>query len=107
MTYELPGGSICIANQSLTIVNSNFLDLTPDAIASLYLRSANVTFKTATFVGNKQATAGMHYCLHKKTWVDQQRNLKLAQNHIAAMLIYILDISRLLRGEAFRLKLEM
>ena len=57
-TYTLPGGTISIADQDLTIVNSNFVNLNASAPASLILSGVNATIQTANFTGNSQAAAG-------------------------------------------------
>ena len=62
-TYSLPGGTISIADQALTIVNSNFLNLNASAPASLVLSGVNATIQTANFTGNLQAAAGESTCL--------------------------------------------
>jgi len=57
---NLPGAAVSISDQAVTIVDSNFLDLTPSAEASLIFSASNVTIQTANFTGNVQATAGKH-----------------------------------------------
>ena len=58
LDYSLPGATVAVREQEVTFVNSNFVDLTPDGEASIILIASNVTFQTANFSSNKQATAG-------------------------------------------------
>lgn len=58
MDYGLPGATVAVKNQAVTFVNSNFINLTPNGEASIILVASNVTFQTANFTSNKQATAG-------------------------------------------------
>ena len=59
MSPGLPGGTVSISNQVLTITDSKFVNLTPNAPASLILIGSNVTVQSAYFADNKQGTAGI------------------------------------------------
>jgi predicted outer membrane repeat protein len=57
-SYDLPGGTIAIKDQNLTVANSTFAGLSAFGEASIILINSTVVFQTVNFTDNMQSVAG-------------------------------------------------